>query len=320
MRLNSLKYIITKRLVGVCQFTLIIFVFFAFLLSGCSLFEKYPGYSKTSTGIYYQLIQIGDDVNPPKTTDYVTVQLIYSNIFDSVFFTGTRTFKLTEPEFKGSIDECFLMLSEGDSASFIIDGNLFFANTLKAQLPKFLADNSALKVGIKIDEIRSQEQYDNDKVEFLKWIEDFGEYEKLILSKFIQEEEINVEADENGMYYIQLRQGSGKPVELGDVVTVHYEGRFLNGKFFDSTVKRQQAFEFVYGSEMQVIPGMEDAIGRMREGEKAIVILPSELAWGDGGSSTGIIPPFTSVMYEIELVEAITRNYSKEDEASSSKQ
>lgn len=279
-----------------------------FIVASCSLFEKYPGYSKTKTGIYYNLITIGEEVAPPVVSDYVTVNISYSTINDSTFFKGTRTFQLTEPDFRGSIDECFLMLSEGDSASFIIDGELFFLKTLQTSVPNFMANNKQLKVGLKISEIRSEQQYENDKVEFLKWIEDFGEYEKLVLGKFIKEERIDVSPSEKGMYYISVRSGMGKPVEAGDVVTVHYEGRFLNGKFFDSTVKRKQAFEFVYGSEMQVIPGLEEAIGRMREGEKAIVILPSGLAWGEQGSSTGIIPPFTSVIYEIELIEAIPRN------------
>lgn len=279
-----------------------------FIITSCSLFDKYPGYSKTKTGIYYNLITIGEEVAPPIVSDYVTVNISYSTINDSIFFKGTRTFQLTEPDFRGSIDECFLMLSEGDSASFIIDGELFFLKTLQTSVPNFMTSNKQLKIGLKIEEIRSEQQYENDKVEFLKWIEDFGEYEKLVLGKFIKEERIDVSPTENGMYYISVRSGMGKPVEAGDVVTVHYEGRFLNGKFFDSTLKRKQAFEFVYGSEMQVIPGLEEAIGRMREGEKAIVILPSGLAWGEQGSSTGIIPPFTSVIYEIELIEAISRN------------
>ena len=278
------------------------------IVSSCSLFEKYPGYSKTKTGIYYNLITIGEEVAPPIVSDYVTVNISYSTINDSTFFKGTRTFQLTEPDFRGSIDECFLMLSEGDSASFIIDGELFFLKTLQTSLPNFMLNNTKLKVGLSISEIRSEQQYENDKVEFLKWIEDFGEYEKLVLGKFIKEEQIDVSPSENGMYFISVQSGSGKPVEAGDVVTVHYEGRFLNGKFFDSTLKRKQAFEFVFGSEMQVIPGLEDAIGRMREGEKAIVILPSGIAWGEQGSSTGIIPPFTSVIYEVELIEAISRN------------
>lgn len=278
-------------------------------LASCTLFSKYPGYSKTKSGIYFKLHKIGEDVNPPVSTNFVTIDVNYSTMADSIFFSGHRTFQLTEPDFKGSVDECFLMLSAGDSASFIIDANNFFTKTLQTKLPKFIKKGDKLRVEIRLDEIRTQTQYEKDKEDFLKWIEDFGEYEKTVLRRFITDEKIDGEPMDNGMYFISLLEGTGKPVEMGDLVTVNYEGRFLNGKFFDSTTKRNQPFEFVYGSEMQVIHGMEDAIGRMREGEKALVILPSELAWGEKGSSTGIIPPFTSVIYEIELLKAESRDF-----------
>ena len=281
------------------------------LLTSCNIFNKYPDYSKTKTGIYFKLHKIGEDVNPPVPSNFVTIDVSYATFGDSVFFSGQRTFQLTEPDFEGSIDECFLMLSAGDSASFIIDATGFFTKTLQTKLPRFIADGEKLKVELRLDEIRTAEQYQKDKDDFLKWIEDFGEYEKTVLGRFIKEEKIDVEPMENGMYFISVMEGTGKPVEAGDLVTVHYDGRFLNGKFFDSTTKRNQPLEFVYGSEMQVIGGLEDAIGRMREGEKALVILPSELAWGEKGSSTGIIPPFTSVIYEVELVRALSREYEK---------
>lgn len=287
-------------------FIIVIAVLFA--MQSCSWFQKYPGYSKTKTGIYYKLIKIGEKVAPPKVSDFVTVDLKYITQNDSVFFTGMRTFQLTKPEFKGAIDECFLMLSTGDSATFIIDAQQFFEQTIQAKLPHFIRAGEPMKVAMRMDEIRTQQQYEKDKTEFLKWIEDFGEYEKLILARFIKSEKIDITPTESGMYFITTCQGTGKPVEAGDLVTVNYEGKFLNGKFFDSTHKRKQPFEFVYGTEMQVIPGLEEAIGRMREGEKAVVILPSDLAWGEKGSSTGIIPPFTSVIYEVELVSAVTRN------------
>ncbi len=278
-------------------------IFFA----SCNVFNKYPGFSKTKTGIYFKLHKIGEDVNPPVSTNFVTIDVVYATIDDSVFFSGHRTFQLSDPDFKGSIDECFLMLSVGDSATFIIDATNFFTKTLQTKLPRFLSEGDKLKVELKLDEIRTAEQYQKDKEDFLKWIEDFGEYEKTVLRRFINDERIDAEPMENGMYFISLYEGTGKPVEPGDLVTVNYEGKFLNGKFFDSTTKRNQPFEFVYGTEMQVITGLEEAIGRMREGEKALIILPSELAWGEKGSSTGIIPPFTSVIYEVELLKAVSR-------------
>ena len=52
-----------------------------------------------------------------------------------------------------------------------------------------------------------------------------------------------------------------------------------------------------------MIKGLEEAIGMMREGEKSLFILPSELGFGNQGSSTGIIPPFTSLIFEVEILK-----------------
>ena len=282
---------------------------FLLLFGTCKYFSKYPDYNKSPTGIYYKLIFIGPEAKFPKPGNYITVDICYQTIDDSTFFNGSRTFQITKPEFKGSIDECFLMMSEGDSTTFIISAQDFFTKTLNTKLPGFIAENSEMKVGIKMRLIRTKEEYLKEKEEFLAWIEDFGDYEKLILKRFIEEEKIGVEPTGKGFYYIQIKKGTGPRVKEGDVVMIDYEGKFLNGLFFDSTKKRNQPFEFVYGSELQVIKGLEAAIGMMHEGDKAIVIVPSKLAFGESGSSTGIIPPFTSVIYEVEVL----RIYSKEE-------
>ncbi len=280
--------------------SILVFIFF---FTSCDYFSKYPGFSKTKTGIYYQLHTIGENVAPAIPGDYVTINFDYKTIKDSVFFKGQRTFKITKPDFKGSIDECFLMLSKGDSSTFIINADNFFKKTLNTSLPQFIAPKSRMKVDIKMIDIRTEAQYKKDKAEFLKWIEDFGDYEKMVLKNFIDEQKINVKPTKSGLYFLKIKDGVGKKVKKGDLVTINYEGRFLNGKFFDSTKKRNQPLDFVYGTEWQVIPGINEAIGMMRQGEKAVVIIPSSLAFGDNGSTTGIIPPFTSVIYEIDLLK-----------------
>ena len=60
--------------------------------------------------------------------------------------------------------------------------------------------------------------------------------------------------------------------------------------------------QFTYGQEGQVIKGLEKAISFMNEGMKAKFIIPSQLAFGEMGSSSGIIPPNATLMYEIELL------------------
>ncbi|MCK4662239.1 MAG: FKBP-type peptidyl-prolyl cis-trans isomerase [Bacteroidales bacterium] len=277
------------------------------IIPACKFFSKYPEYSKTKTGIYYHLFKIGEDAKKPELEDYITVDLVYRTMSDSLFFRGRRTLQLSEPDFEGAIDECFIMLAEGDSASFIISADGLFNKTLNTSLPRFIPQNSLMKVDILMVTFRTAKEYKREKEEFLKWIEDFGDYEKLVLKRFIEEDKINVEPIDGNLYYLQIKEGTGKEVEIGDLITVHYEGRFLNGKFFDSTKKRNQPLEFVYGTEWQVIKGLERGIGMMKEGGKAVLIFPSELAWGNIGSTTGIIPPFTSVIFEVEILKVVPR-------------
>ena len=267
----------------------------------CSFFSKYKGYKRTWTGIHYKLLAIGDDEIKAKPGDYITFDITYKTIKDSVFFKGKRKFQVTKPDFRGSVDECFAMLAKGEKAEFIINAGNFFAKTLQVKTPSFLNVDGDMKVEINMIEIQTEKQYENQKRAFLKWIDDFGDYEKEILSQYMREQKLSIQPTESGLYYFRIKQGNGRKVKTGDTLVVNYEGRFLDGKFFDSTVKRHEPFQFVYGTEWQVVKGLEEAFGLMEEGEKALVILPSDLAFGESGSSTGIIPPFTSLIFEVEI-------------------
>ena len=274
------------------------------ILSSCGNESKlFPGFSVTKSNIHYKLVLIGEGNEKAQPTNYITVLVAYRTPSDSLFFHGARTFQLTEPQFPGSIDECFTMLQKGDSAIFHISAEDFFTKTIETNLPRFLAQGDFMRVDIRMLDILTEKQYLLDKEAFLHWIEDFGEYEKVILKQYLEEQTIDFEPTASGIYYIPVQQGTGSQIQIGDTITVHYEGRFLNGKFFDSTRKRNEAFQFVYGQKWQVIPGLEEAIGMMYPGEKSIFIIPSEMAFGQGGSSTGIVPAFTPVVFELEIVE-----------------
>lgn len=274
-----------------------------FLLLSCSQNSPYPGFSKTDSGIYFKLHSFSESKKHVQQGDYITADILYQTMEDSVFFKGRRKFQVSRPSYEGSIDECFLMLSKGEKASFILPARDFFGKTLETSIPSFLAQGDSLKIQIDLLEVQRKEEFLKEKEAFLNWIQDFGEYEKVLLQQFLDEEHIDVSPTESGIYHVVLEEGTGPEVERGDTVVVHYEGKFLNGKFFDSTKQRKQPFEFVYGTKMQVIQGMEELIGQMREGEKALAILPSDMAFGKTGSSTGIIPPYTSVVYEVVLTE-----------------
>lgn len=276
---------------------------FFLILSSCTQ-SKYPGYSKSENGFYFKIHKFGESTLKPVATDYITVDIEYRTTGkDSLFFSGRRKFQTTKPDYKGSIDECFSMLSVDDSASFYINADNFFKSTLKAPLPSFFRVQSDMKINIRMLNIQSKLKYIKEKEEFLSWINDLSDYEKTILKHFIAEKDISIQPARSGLYCIKTFETNGKRPKNGNIVTVHYEGQFLNGEYFDSTKKRNMPFDFVFGKEMQVVKGLEEGVGLMCEGEKAILIMPSQLAFGKQGSSTGIIPPFTTVVYKVELLK-----------------
>jgi FKBP-type peptidyl-prolyl cis-trans isomerase FkpA len=282
---------------------ILIFISLAYLVACNNDSKEFSGFSVTRNNIHFKRVTLGEGDVKAQPTNYITVNVAYRTPSDSLFFHGVRTFQLTESHFPGSIDECFAMLAKGDSAIFYISANDFFTRTIETNTPRFLDPNGYLRVDIHMMDIITEKQYQREKEVFLNWIEDFGDYEKVILRQYVEEQSLDFMKTQSGMHYIPITKGYGTQIQEGDTLTVHYEGRFFNGKYFDSTVKRDEPFQFVYGQKWQVIPGLEEAIGMMYAGEKSLFIIPSYMAFGQGGSSTGIVPAFTPVVFEIEIVE-----------------
>jgi len=274
----------------------------------CHRYSKYPEFTELGNGTWYRLHKIGENSVKPNPGDYITVNLAYTTMNDSTFFRGTRKLQIDTPAYEGSVDACLALMAEGDSATFILRADDFFSKTLKTSLPEFIPADGSVKINTGMQNIQTREDYEREKEAFLTWIEDFGDYEKVVLKQFISSEKPGISPLPSGIYYVNLRPGKGKKVEVGDTLTINYEGRFLNGRFFDSTLKRHQPFQFVYGTEWQVIKGLEEAVGMMREGERSLFIFPSELGFGNTGSSTGVIPPFTSLIFEVEILKVSSPN------------
>lgn len=273
-----------------------------FILSSCGRKSEFEGYSKSKKGFHYKLHSIGETSENTALGDYITADIRYKTINDSLFFEGRRKLKIEQPAYEGAIEDCFLMLRSDESASFIIKAQPFFIQTLSSDLPSFLKPDDYIKIDVDVVEIQTSDEFENEKQAFLNWIEDFGDYEKVILNQFLREEKLDAGKSGSGLIYLPLTEQEVPRIKTGDTITINYEGRFLNGKFFDSTKRRNQPFQFIYGTEWQVIKGLEEGLALMGEGERAVFILPSELAFGTSGSSTGIIPPFTSLIFEVEIL------------------
>ncbi len=106
---------------------------------------------------------------------------------------------------------------------------------------------------------------------------------------------------ESGLEYIEIKAGKGKQAEAGKTVKVHYEGKFQDGKIFDSSYERGTPIEFELGVG-QVIKGWDEGIALMKVGGEAKLVIPPELGYGERGAG-GVIPPNATLIFEVELVD-----------------
>ena len=104
-----------------------------------------------------------------------------------------------------------------------------------------------------------------------------------------------------GLRYIIERAGSGARPNAGETVVVLYTGRLLSGEVFDETTDKDKPFTFRVGRE-QVIKGWDQILPLMQLGEKRLVIIPPELAYGTRGQAPRI-PRNAALVFTIELLE-----------------
>jgi FKBP-type peptidyl-prolyl cis-trans isomerase FkpA len=102
----------------------------------------------------------------------------------------------------------------------------------------------------------------------------------------------------SGLVFRTVKPGTGRSPKATETVRVHYHGTLPDGKVFDSSVQRGQPVEFALN---QVIPCWTEGVQRMKVGEKARLVCPSEIAYGDGGQGPAIGPGATLV-FDVELL------------------
>lgn len=102
----------------------------------------------------------------------------------------------------------------------------------------------------------------------------------------------------SGLQYKVIKEGKGAYPKATDTVTVHYEGKLLNGEIFDSSFQRGQTATFGLN---QVISGWTEGLQYINEGGEIELYIPYNLAYGERGAG-GSIPPFATLIFKVQLV------------------
>lgn len=110
---------------------------------------------------------------------------------------------------------------------------------------------------------------------------------------------LEAETLESGLVIKKIDEGTGAMGEAGKTATVEYYGALEDGKKFDTSFERGDSFSFPIGQQ-QVIKGWDEALTHLKEGDKAVIWIPSELGYGENGA--GEIPPGAPLVFYIEVI------------------
>lgn len=268
-----------------------------FSFGACS---KYKGFKKSDSGIYYKFFgDIHDTAPQPGMGGFVTVRMCMRTT-DSVLIPMQLAQLPVDSLYEGDLFEAFRMMHVGDSATFILDGPLFYEYMMGEDSYPF--GEEPLYFDVKLLESISKAEIDEEN----------AKYEALLDERKIKEiEEIDnylqnhpgMKQTPQGLYVKTVKKGNGPKVEMLNKVSVHYTGKFIDGQVFDNSVERGEPFTFNVGAS-EVIPGWDAIVSEMKVGDKVTVLIPSAMAYG--ASRPGLpIPPYSPLVFDIELLEIV---------------
>lgn len=269
----------------------------------------------TSSGLYYINKVEGTGLSPIDSS-YVVFSYTARSLDGVTFETTNRdTAKLYDifsysthytPYFQVYVGDYFKLKGLYEGLSYMKEGG-------KARLiiPSTLGYGTSSSGSIKSN---STLIYD---VELIKVVTDPEAYEKSLIASYLEKHPGYTEISDN-LHILKLDEGFRNCViEDDSVVYVNYTGKFLDGYVFDTNVESVARKNNIYSSSNsyvelsftvggdEVIKGYSLAVKNMIEGERALVIIPSEYAYGASGKSSGskIIQPYETLIFDIEVVK-----------------
>lgn len=216
----------------------------------------------------------------PKAGDKVTVHYTGKLTNDSVFDSSVKrnqpfSFKLGAGQVIKGWDEGIAMLHKGEKATLTIPGNLGYG---ERGYPPIIPQNATLIFDVEL-----------------------LDFTEAVVPKPYDVSGKDTLSTASGLKYVMIQKNpSGVQAVSGKSVSVHYSGYLLDGKLFDSSVERGEPITFGLGMG-HVIAGWEEGIALLKTGEKARLIIPYNLAYGEGGQ--GPIPPKATLVFDVELVD-----------------
>ena len=273
------------------------------LFTGCT--QKYPGYKKTQSGMYYKFHNCNTSATQPKLTDFLKIEM-KCYLHDSLYYDWQGTqhevyTQLQDPIFAGDLQEAYAMMHVGDSASFYVKADSIAALYYDQDPTKVgLVPEDYFRYEVKLVEVQTEEEFQAN-VEKMK--ESMKIEAKRALDEYVVNNNINVTPEPSGVYIIPIEKGKGRCPVKGEKVELDFSATLLNGQPVGSTFDSPEKFSFVLG-EGYTIQGWEEIVPKMHLGDRVKAIIPFDMAYGE--HSVGEIPAYANLVYDIKLLKITT--------------
>lgn len=199
-------------------------------------------------------------------------------------------------------NEALGMVPEGGSMHFVIPSELGFDST---GFNHYIKPYAPLIVNLKMNEVMEKEVWEaklaQEQAEEQAKREVLMQQETQLLESYIQENNIEVEPTESGVYIIPMVEGEGDKAEWGDKVYVHYTLSNLKGELVESSYEYENPMSFTIG-QGEMIPAIEEAVMTMAPGAKVRIVTPSAQAFGEIVIDEEKLPAYSPLLIELELV------------------
>lgn len=258
--------------------------------------NKGGGYKKTENGLEYKIIKDEKEGESPKEGDMVAIHLLV-HIKDSVA-VDTRKMNGGQPvelpvmpaQYKGDWTEGLKLMTPGDSAEFLVPVDTLMKINPNQPLPAWMKKGEKVAFNVKLVSVqKAADAASDDK----------------LLQDYFSKNNIHPQKSSSGVYFVINKEGTGNNAQPGQMVTVNYTGKTLDGKTFDSNIDPQfnhaEPLKFVIGMR-QVIQGWEEGLKEFKKGSSGTLYIPSGLAYGTQSPGPGI-PANSILMFDIEVLD-----------------
>ncbi len=276
------------------------------------------GFITSKAGNRYQLFKENGSGDLPKAGEFAYFQASISTDGDSVLL-DTRTTGGDAPVLKiapdtvqdaqqiGPVEDVLRYMRVGDSAIVRVSLDKYPTK------PPGMENDSVMVYKVVTTEIISEDEFNSRQAKLQeeamaaqnairergKDIETFAED---IYNQYKAGTLEGIQTTPSGLKYIIHEEGTGPQAQVNKGVVVQYLGKLVSdGRIFDQSFERGQGIPFPLG-QGRVIPGWDEGIALLKEGARASLFIPSELAYGAAGAGSDI-PPNSELMFYVELEE-----------------